>query len=218
MLSSGSMRQIACAVGLALAGSLFFAATPLQAQLYQTNEGPTVQIAPFAGYHFGGSLWSETFDRKFSLKSGLDYGGTIDIALGESWRFELLYLRQDTTLESAGFVGSGFDITVERYMVGLEEEKGEGSVKAFGTILAGATRFVPDFADASPEFYFSAGLSLGVKSFFTRNVGLRLEGRAFYTVVDGGGEAFCGPGQCLFSFSGSGLWQGDLSGGLIIAF
>jgi hypothetical protein len=212
------MRQMACAVALALVGSLLLSATPLQAQGYQTDEVPTVQIAPFAGYQFGGSLWSETLDREYSFESGLDYGGTIDIALGESWRFELLYLRQDTTLESAGGVGPVFDITVERYMVGLEEEKGEGSVKAFGTILAGATRFVPDFADAGSELYFSAGLSLGVKSFFTRNVGLRLEGRAFYTVVDGGGEAFCGAGQCLFSFSGSGIWQGDFSGGLIIAF
>ncbi len=218
MLSSGSMRQFACAVGLALAGSLFLSAAPLQAQGYQIDEGPTVQIAPFAGYQFGGSIWSETLDRKYSIQSGLDYGGTIDVALGESWRFELLYLRQETSLESSGIAGPSFDITIERYMVGLEEEKGEGSVKVFGVLLAGATRFVPAFADASSEMYFSAGLSLGVKSFLTRNVGLRFEGRAFYTRVGGGGGVFCTAGQCLFSFSGSGIWQGDVSGGLIIAF
>jgi hypothetical protein len=212
------MRKIACALGLALGGLLLLSATPLRAQGYQTDEGPTVQIAPFAGYHFGGSVWSEPLDRKYSFKSGLDYGGTLDIALGESWRFELLYLRQETSLESAGVAGPSFDITVERYMVGLEEEKGEGSVKVFGVLLAGATRFVPAFADAGSEIYFSAGLSLGVKSFFTKNVGLRLEGRAFYTLVEGGGQAFCGAGQCFFSFSGSGIWQGDFSGGLIIAF
>jgi len=212
------MRQIACALGLALAGSLLFSATPLEAQGYQDDEGPKVQIAPFAGYQFGGSVWSEALDRQYSFKSGLDYGGTIDIALGESWRVELLYLRQATSLESAGVTGPSFDVTIERYMIGLEEEKGEGSVKVFGVLLAGATRFVPAFADAGSEVYFSAGLSLGVKSFFTKNVGLRLEGRGFYTVVQGGGGAFCGAGQCFFSFSGSGIWQGDVSAGLIIAF
>jgi hypothetical protein len=212
------MKQIARALGLTLAGSLLVSAPPLLAQGYQTDDGTTVQIAPFAGYQFGGSVWSEILDRKYSFQSGLDYGGTIDIALSESWRFEVLYLRQETSLESAGIEGPSFDMTIERYMVGIEEEKGEGSVKVFGTILAGATRFVPGFEDAGSELYFSAGLSLGVKSFFTRNVGLRLEGRAFYTVVDGGGEAFCGAGQCFFSFSGSGIWQGDVSGGLILAF
>lgn len=212
------MKQIARAAGLALVGSLLLSATPLEAQGFQTEEGPKVQLAPFAGYHFGGSVRSDILDRDYSFKSGLDYGGTIDISLGESWRFELLYLRQETSLESSGVAGPSFDVTVERYMVGIEEETGEGSVKAFGVLLAGATRFVPAFADAGSEVYFSAGLSLGVKSFFTSNVGLRLEGRAFYTVVEGGGQAFCGAGQCFFSFSGSGLWQGDLSGGLIIAF
>jgi hypothetical protein len=212
------MKQIACAVGLALAGSLLLSATPLEAQGFVVDEGPTVQLAPFAGYHFGGSVRSEVLEQDYSFKSGLDFGGTIDIALGQSWRVELLYLRQETSLESAGVIGPSYDITVERYMIGLEEETGEGSVKAFGVILAGATRFVPQFGDAGSELKFSAGLSLGVKSFFTGNVGLRLEARGFYTVVESGGAAFCGAGQCLFSFSGSGLWQGDLSGGLIIAF
>jgi hypothetical protein len=209
------MKQIVCA---ALGGLALLTATPLEAQGFQTAEGPTVQLAPFAGYHFGGSVQSEVLDREFSFGNGLDYGGTIDIALGDSWRLELLYLRQDTSLEGSGLDGSAFDITVERYMIGIEEEKGEGSVKAFGVLLAGATRFVPDFGDASSELYFSAGLSLGVKSFFTRNVGLRLEGRAFYTVVDSGGGVFCSGGECFFRFSGSGIWQGDVSGGLIIAF
>jgi hypothetical protein len=213
------MRTIARLLPATLVFAISLVATSAHAQGFGgVDEGPTVQLAPFAGYQFGGSVQSELLERKFSFKSGLDYGGTIDIALGESWRLELLYLRQETSLESAGLTGNTFDITIERYMIGLQEEKGEGSVKAFGVLLAGATRFVPAFADDGSKLYFSAGLSLGVKSFFTRNVGLRLEGRAFYTVVDSGGAAFCGSGQCLFTFSGSGIWQGDLSGGLIIAF
>ena len=212
------MKHIGRALGLAVVGLVVFSATPLEAQGYQADEGPKVQIAPFAGYQFGGSVWSELTDQKYSFKSGLDYGGTIDIALGETWRFELLYLRQETQLESAGVSGVSFDVTTERYMIGLQEEKGEGSVKVFGVLLAGATRFVPDFADAGSEVHFSAGLSLGVKSFFTRNIGLRLEARGFYTRVEGGGGVFCTAGTCLFSFSGSGIWQGDVSGGLIIAF
>jgi hypothetical protein len=65
---------------------------------------------------------------------------------------------------------------------------------------------------------FGAGVGLGVKSYFSKNIGLRLEARGFWTLVQGEGGVACVNGDCLFAFSGSGLWQGDFSGGLIIAF
>jgi hypothetical protein len=204
-------------VGAILAGLVVFTAAPARAQ-FGTDEPPAVQIAGFAGYQFGGSIFSETFDRKFSFKSGLNYGGTLDFRIGETWRFEIYYSRQDTELEGALAVESPFELKIERLMVGLQEEKGEGSVKWFGTILVGATRYTPVDSAFTDDTRFSAGLGLGVKSFFSKNVGLRLEGHAFYTLVESGGGAFCTPGFCAFSYSGRGIWQGDFEGGLIIAF
>ncbi len=49
-------------------------------------------------------------------------------------------------------------------------------------------------------------------------MGLRFEARGLYTLVRASGGVFCANGSCLFAFSGSGLWQGDVSGGLILAF
>ncbi len=104
-------------------------------------------------------------------------------------------------------------------MVGFMEEKGEGSVKYFGSLLLGATRYVPGTGEFSGSTHFSGALGLGVKTFFSKNVGLRLEGHAFYTVVESNGGMYCGGGgTCLFNFSGRGIWQGDLAAGLIIAF
>ena len=57
-----------------------------------------------------------------------------------------------------------------------------------------------------------------MKTFFAKNVGLRLEGRGFYTLVSGEGGVACVNGNCLFAFSGKGLWQGDVGAGLILAF
>jgi hypothetical protein len=203
--------------GVVLLGLITFAAPPAVAQ-FAPSEPPAVQIAGFAGYQFGGSVWSEPLQREFSFQSGLDYGGSLDLRLGQSWRFEVYYSRQDTELEGTGLDGAGFEVRVERLMVGFQEEKGEGSVKYFGSILAGATRFSPADSDLSDDTRFSASLGLGVKSFFSESVGLRLEGHVFYTSVEGGGGVFCGAGQCVFTYSGSGIWQGDLAAGLIIAF
>jgi hypothetical protein len=51
----------------------------------------------------------------------------------------------------------------------------------------------------------------------TRHLGVRFEVRAFWTLVDGQSRALCVDGGCLFAFSGSGLWQGELGGGLSFA-
>jgi hypothetical protein len=213
------MKRLACALGLTLASLLLLSPSLLQAQGFAPiDEGPKVQIAPFVGYQFGGSLVNQELDQNYSFKSGLDYGGTLDIALSRGWRVEFAYSRQDTQLESTGEAGPSFDVAVERYMIGLEEEKGEGSVKFYGVLLLGATRLVPAFEDAGSEMYFTGGIALGVKSFFSHHLGLRLEARGFYTVVESGGEAFCSAGQCLFAFTGSGIWQGDVNGGVILAF
>jgi len=176
----------------------------------------SVQITPFAGYAFGGAVRDTALDEARSFDAALAYGGALNFPIGETWRFELLYSRQPTQIENGP--SPSFDVTIERYLAGFQEEKGEENVRWFGTVWLGATRFVPGAGGYDSVTKFGGGVGLGVKTFFAKNVGLRLEGRAFYTLVKGEGGAFCVNGSCLFAFSGSGLWQGDVSAGLILAF
>ena len=104
-------------------------------------------------------------------------------------------------------------------MVGIQEEpETDGPVRFFGVALLGATRLIPGLADTDSELRFAAGLSLGAKVLATGRVGFRFEARAFYTVVDSGGAVYCQGGTCLFRFSGSGIWQGDVTAGLVLRF
>jgi hypothetical protein len=192
---------------LAVAAVLLLAAAGARAQ--------TVQLTGFAGWDFGGSVRDTVFEENRSFEAALAYGGAVSFPISKSWRFELLYSRQETQLE--GGVAEPFDVTIERYMGGFQEEKGEGSARWFGSVWLGATRFVPGGGyDAVTKF--GAGVGLGVKTFFSKNVGLRLETRGYWTLVSGEGGVACVNGACLFAFSGSGMWQGDASGGLILAF
>jgi hypothetical protein len=193
----------------ALTVALLLGATQARAQ--------SVQITPFAGYAFGGSVWSSDKAEEYSFDASLAYGGTLNFAVNESWRFELLYSRQETKLGGDGLSPS-FDVTIERYLAGFQEEKGEGNVRYFGTFWLGATRFVPGLHGFGSESRFGGGVGLGVKTFPVKNVGLRFEARGFYTLVKSEGGAFCSNGECLFAFAGTGLWQGDVSAGLILAF
>ena len=193
----------------ALAVALLLVASQARAQ--------SVQITPFVGYAFGGSVRDTVLDESRSFDAALAYGGTLSFPISESWRFELLYSRQETQLSGEGLSPS-FDVTIERYLGGFQEEKGDEKVRWFGTVWFGATRFIPGLGGFDSETKFGGGVGLGVKTFPVKNVGLRFEARGFYTLVKGEGGAFCANGTCLFAFSGTGLWQGDVSAGLILAF
>ena len=177
----------------------------------------SVQLAPFGGYQFGGSFYSPALGASASLRSSLSYGGTADFAIGEHWRVELLYSRQPTELRAGD--ASAFDVNVERLMGGIVEEKGEGRTRFFGVGLVGITRFVPGLGGFDSESRFTLGVGLGLKHFLSDHFGLRAELRGFYTFTEVDGGVFCsGGGTCLFVFGGHGLWQGDVSGGVILAF
>jgi hypothetical protein len=173
-------------------------------------QGRPVQVAPFAGVQFGGAVY-DLGGRKASFGVGFAYGGTVDVRFAESWSVELLYSRQTTEL--AGPVGA----TIERYMAGVVEEHDHGRTKVFGVALVGATRFVPGLSGYGQTALFTLGVGLGVKHFLSDRLALRAEVRGFYAITQSAGGLFCS-GGCLFTFSGSGLAQGDVAAGISVGF
>ena len=175
-----------------------------------------VELAPFAGIQFPGSFASVVDGRPVSIGIGLDYGATLDIAVAPGWRAELMYSRQSTELSSRRG-GPRFGLQMERYLAGIQEEKGDPRARFFGVFLLGATRFAPGLDGYDSDVRFTAGLSLGIKLALSERFGFRTEGRLFFVNVDSGGGVICN-GPCLFVFRASGLWQGDLSAGVTIGF
>jgi opacity protein-like surface antigen len=179
----------------------------------------SVQIAPLAGYGFGGRFFSDALDLEFKLKDSFDYGGALDLAVGKTWRLEFLYSRRDSELQAQGLPGFNLDLQVERFFVGLQEEVSpENRTRPFGTLLLGVTRFKPGFEGVAADDRFTVGVNLGFKSWLNKNFGIRVEGRAYYVLVESGGGILCSEGTCFIRISGSGLWQTNLSGGLVLAF
>ena len=119
---------------LALAATLLLGATQARAQ--------SVQITPFVGYAFGGSVRDSVLERAVSFDAALAYGGALSFPISESWRFELLYSRQQTKLAERASPPRSTSRSSATWR-GFQEEKGEGKVRWFGTVWFGATRFVP---------------------------------------------------------------------------
>jgi hypothetical protein len=174
-----------------------------------------VEIAPFAGLQFGGSIDSVATGQTSSIGAGLDLGATLDVSISESWRVELLYSRQETQLSGGG--APRLDLKLERYMVGIQEEKGERRARFFGIFLLGLTRFAPGLGYDSSE-RFTGCLGLGIKSHLSKHFGLRAEARGFFVAVETGGGTVCSGGTCLFAYHTAGIWQGDVSAGVVMSF
>jgi hypothetical protein len=169
-----------------------------------------IEIAPFIGLGYGGALESLATRRQASIGAGLQYGGTVDVAIGRSWAVELLFSRQATDLESVPRVG----LAVERYLAGVREEKGEGRIRFLGVFLLGLTRLVPDGLGTDERF--TAAVGLGLRTSLSPRIGLRADARGYYAFVTSGGGIACVNGSCLFAFGSSGMWQGDLTAALVL--
>ena len=112
--------------------------------------------------------------------------------------------------------GGRVAVNVERYMGGVQQEESAGPVLIFGAFMLSATRFVP--AGSGSDTGLTLGVGAGVKTLVSRHVGFRFEARGYYTPVTISGRVYCGFSACLFDYTGSGMFQGDVSAGLIVRF
>jgi len=88
----------------------------------------------------------------------------------------------------------------------------------YTSLSLGTTRFNPDDEDSGEDWRFSMMFGLGAKYSLTKRLGLRFQARFPWTYMGGdGSEIICGEIGCMKSSGGLGLWQFDLSVGVVIA-
>jgi hypothetical protein len=178
------------------------------------------ELTPFIGYRFGGEFHNVFTGQQYEVNSSEVWGISFDFPVGEVAKIEVLYSRQDTEIKTNGFLGAQqLPIDLEYWHVGgLFQPGDDEDLQPFVVFTIGGTHVAPESTDFSSETRFSFSFGGGGKFFFGEHIGLRLEGRIYGTVVDGGGAAFCGTGGCSFGFSGNVLWQAEASLGVIFAF
>jgi hypothetical protein len=149
-----------------------------------------IEITPFGGYRLAGDFDSPSSDHNLGRlnaqvqESGI-YGVTLGIPLNDHWRFELTANRQSTSF----VVDEGFltpetklgDVDLTMVHAGFALEWGDGQVRPFVVASGGITRIEPKFDELSAEDRVSGSLGGGVKVLFNQNVGLRFEGRGYWT-------------------------------------
>ncbi|HSM51995.1 MAG TPA: hypothetical protein VLA75_11400 [Thermoanaerobaculia bacterium] len=188
--------------------------------------GHRFELTPTVSFRFGGELDGRDLafgSADLEAEDSVAYGITFDIPLSRFMQLELLAHRQSTDLGfDEGLFGPDYSfakIDVSYYHVGLLFQGHSGRVSPFFVISGGLGVLDPKVPGASSESRASLSLGGGVKVFFdaAERVGLRLEGRGFWTDIgdDYGWDCDYWGDRCYYDNDFS---QGQVSLGLILAW
>ena len=182
-----------------------------------------VEIVPFAGYMFGGSV--NYYEGKLKIDNGVNYGVSVLVPVHQLLDIEINYTRMDSKASFSKYAGYPLLEDKETTMAtnyiqigGISKFYSQNTkVTPFGSLSIGATWFSPTDGSFQDVWRFSAALGLGVKIMFSDRIGIMLRGRLLMPMYFGGVGVYAGTGGSGVSVNSVvAPLQGDFNGGLII--
>lgn len=177
------------------------------------------EFTPYAGYMTGGEFEDPTDGSERDLDEATHRGLIVDIA-ADDWRhYELLFADMDSEVDGT----TPFDMGVQYLHIGgiVSHPTARHVIPYFGMTI-GATRFSPDQAGLDDETKFSFSVGGGLRIPITQHFGVRLDARAFATVLDSEGDLFCvsegGVGTCNIRAKSDTFLQYAASLGVTVGF
>ena len=199
---------------------VLLAATAADAQ----TDTSRFELTPFAGFTFGGEFEDMTSSDSLKLDDGASFGLILDIRESANTQWEILYSRQATQADTTGLLtgGASFDLDVHYIHFG-GTYLGEGNrARPFLAATIGATHFEPGLADFDSETFFSFSIGAGFHLRPNDRLGIRLEARAYGTLLESDTDLFCrtGPGEniCVIHTEGTILCQLETLAGFVFRF
>ena len=189
-----------------------------------------IDVSPFAGYMFGGSL--KLYEGKLKAENAANYGVAVDFKIARDMQIELMWTQMNTEAQFNTYYGYDnlatrkFDLHVGYIQIGSVREMDFDKVHPFAVVSLGTTYFIPSnvtyldgtTTDVDDEWKFSMTLGAGAKIWITDKVGIRLQGNLMLPMFWGGAGFTVGTGGAGFTLgAGTSMVQGSFTGGLIFA-
>jgi hypothetical protein len=194
---------------------------PALAQAQQS----AIEITPFAGYRFGGTFENEEETARYELEDSASFGLLVNVPHDTNTQWEILYSQQ----ASAEAIYEGdpgpdplVDVDIHVLQIGgTYLFEGERAIPYLAATLGG-THIRTNSTGSSDDTFFSGSIGIGMKFLPTSRVGIRVEARAYGTLVSSDSALFCstGPDQnvCAIRLSGKLLSQVETFAGLTFRF
>lgn len=193
----------------ALARLLLFLALLLCAAAPAVAEG--WEIVPSIGFRTGGEVQEISTGRTPDLQPSPIFGLTVNREIRPGGSIGGTWSRQPTEIE-----GYDKDVAIDYlHFQGIYEPSPEA--KSGGYVVASAGLTFLSSPGSSSEVFMSLSAGGGGRFKLSPALSLKIEGRAWASIVSGGTTVLC-DGGCIFVISGTGLFQMEVSTGLAIAF
>lgn len=183
-----------------------------------------VEITPFVGYRFGGTFESEEPVAEYEMQDSSSFGLLLNFPHRSNTQWEVLYSQQNSEADYSGMAGPDPEVDVEIHVLQLGGTYLFDSERAQPYLAAtiGGTHIRTESTTSQDDTFFSGSIGLGVKFMPSPRIGIRLEARAYGTLIDSSSRIFCstGPDQniCAVQVEGKMLTQIETFAGVTFRF
>jgi len=174
------------------------------------------EIAPFAGYRAGGAFRDTSIDENRDIDENASFGIALNLRRDGESQWELTYSRQDTRIAAlpGASVPESLDLRVDYLQLGGTYFFSESDHQGFDPYVVGGlgvTRFTPARTGLNDRTEPSINVGIGMRVPVSKRMALRIEGRAYVTVLESSGSIFCRSDNvdaaCTIHARATGLWQ-----------
>lgn len=223
--ASGGFVRIQFVAKFSVAGVLACLPLLLPAQTSGQPEPRRFELTPYAGYRFGGTFDDDESAISVELDDRSSAGLIFNVREAENTQWEVIFSRQQTVADTSDVTGLGplVDVDVE-YLQGGGTYQGRrrDGVRPYLAATLGAARITPRLSGLGDQSFWSFSIGTGLQIRPTERFGIRLEARAWGTLVDSDTRLFCRSGAqvagCAIRVDGRVLWQVEAFAGLVFRF
>ena len=176
------------------------------------------EFTPFAGFTAGGEFEDPANGSDRDLDEDSNFGLIVNAAVDDWRHYELLYSTQSTSVDGA----TPIDMDVQYLQIGgiVSYPDATRVIPYFG-LTVGAARFSPDAPGLDDETKLAASIAGGFRVPITEHFAVRLDLRAFVSVLDTDGDLFCvsdGGATCNISAKSDTFLQYSAALGVTVGF
>jgi len=184
------------------------------------------ELTPFAAWRLGGGFSSgeeEGSKTRLDLDDDAAFGLVLNIPSDEPTEWEFVLSHQPTAIERRSATDArAIDLNISYAHLGGRYLFDGNQVRPYIAATLGLTHLDPRDREFRSETKFSFAIGGGYQFFPAARFGLRLDARAFGTVLDSSGSLFCRAGpeaaDCRIAARGRMLWQWEIGAGASLRF
>jgi len=191
--------------------------------LLQAQEAAT-EITAFGAYRFGGTFEEDESDASYELNDSPSFGLILNFRHKDPTQWEIFYSQQQTEAEFSGATGNDPEVDIDLHVLQLGGTyQWEGEVaRPYLAFTLGGTHVRTRSAESNSDTFFSGSIGVGMKFLPTSRIGIRVEARAYGTLVSSSTDLFCSTGPdlnlCAIRLEGRMLSQVETFAGVTVRF